>query len=97
MTNTLASMSNGSVGTIETLAGERGFRRRLLELGFLPGTSVRLIGAAPMGDPLDVEVRGCRFSVRRAEAELVVVQTGAVAAAANFSLLPGGATSPPGS
>ncbi|MSQ01216.1 MAG: ferrous iron transport protein A [Myxococcales bacterium] len=82
MTTTLASMPNGSVGTIATLGGERGFRRRLLELGFLPGTAVRLIGAAPMGDPLDVEVRGCRFSLRRAEAKLVVVETGAIAAAA---------------
>ncbi len=82
MTNTLASMPKGSLGTIAALGGERGFRRRLLELGFLPGTRVRLLGAAPMGDPLDVEIRGCRYSLRRAEAEQVVVEPAAVAVAA---------------
>lgn len=73
MTHTLGSIPFGSVATIGTVRGERGFRRRLLELGFLPGTSVRLLAAAPMGDPLDVEVRGCRFSLRRADAALVEV------------------------
>jgi ferrous iron transport protein A len=60
---------------------DRGYRRRLLELGFLEGATVRVIGAAPMGDPLDVELRGCRYSLRRAEAEaILVVPLAAVAA-----------------
>ena len=45
-----------------------------MELGFLEGAVVRVLGAAPMNDPLDVEVRGCRFSLRRAEAELIRVR-----------------------
>lgn len=73
MAQTLGSIPFGSVATIQAVGGERGFRRRLFELGFLPGTPVRLLAAAPMGDPLDVEVRGCRFSLRRADAAQVQV------------------------
>jgi ferrous iron transport protein A len=58
---------------IARVGGERSFRRRLLELGFLPGTTVEVLGVAPMGDPLDLVVRGCRFSLRRAEAGLILV------------------------
>lgn len=71
METTLDHLTPSGRGRIRAVGGERSFRRRLLELGFLPGVEVRLLGIAPMGDPLDVEVRGCRFSLRRAEAEAV--------------------------
>lgn len=58
---------------IRSIGGEPAFRRRLLELGFLPGTVVRLRGVAPLGDPVQVELRGCRFSIRRAEAAAIAV------------------------
>ena len=73
MSTTLAGLPHRAPATIAAVGGERAFRRRLLELGFLPGVEVRVLGAAPMGDPLDIEVRGCRFSIRRAEAEAVAV------------------------
>jgi ferrous iron transport protein A len=59
--------------TVENVGGERGFRRRLMELGLLPGTRVELVGVAPLGDPLELLVRGCSLSIRRSEAELVSV------------------------
>jgi Fe2+ transport system protein FeoA len=43
-------------------------RRRLLELGLLPGTRVAVVGVSPLGDPLELEVRGSRLSVRKKEA-----------------------------
>ena len=58
------------IGAVES---DPSYRRRLLELGFLPGTEVQVLGAAPMGDPLLLEVRGCSFSIRRAEAEAISV------------------------
>lgn len=70
---TLARLPLGQPAHIETVGGERSFRRRLLELGFLPGVEVRIMGVAPMGDPLDIQVRDCRFSLRRAEAEAIGV------------------------
>lgn len=71
---TLDSLPIRGAGRIQSVGGERSFRRRLLELGFLPGVEVRLLGVAPMGDPLDIQIRGCRFSLRRTEAEAVMVE-----------------------
>lgn len=79
--STLARLSLRRSARIQRVGGERAFRRRLLELGFLPGVEVRVLGVAPMGDPLDIEIRGCRFSLRRAEADAVDVLEEVVEAA----------------
>ncbi len=73
MATTLAHLPLRRSARITAVGGDRAFRRRLLELGFLPGVEVQVLGAAPMGDPLDIEVRGCRFSLRRAEADAIGV------------------------
>lgn len=70
---TLARMQVGKVVTVEAVGGERSFRRRLMELGLVPGTRVELVGVAPLGDPIELLVRGCSLSIRRAEAEAVRV------------------------
>ena len=75
MSTTLAHLPLRRPARIAAVGGERAFRRRLLELGFLPGVEVQLVGVAPMGDPLEIEVRGCRFSLRRAEAEAIAVSS----------------------
>lgn len=72
----------GQVVTIEHVGGERAFRRRLMELGLVPGTRVELVGVAPLGDPLEFLVRGCSLSIRRAEAASVRVTEGETAAVA---------------
>ncbi len=56
------------------LDGARAFRRRLMELGLVPGTSIRLVGVAPLGDPMEFEVRDCRLSLRRADAQGVALR-----------------------
>jgi ferrous iron transport protein A len=76
---TLGRTAIGSVVTVESVGGERSFRRRLMELGLVPGTRVELVGVAPLGDPVELLVRGCSLSIRRAEADSVRV-TAAVAA-----------------
>ena len=50
------------------LGGDRSFQRRLMELGFLPGTSVRLVRCVSVGDLVELEVRGSHISLRRSEA-----------------------------
>lgn len=69
----LAELRPGQVATIDHVGGERAFRRRLMELGLIPGTRVELVGVAPLGDPLEFLVRGASLSIRRAEAEAVRV------------------------
>jgi ferrous iron transport protein A len=59
--------------TVEAVDGARSFRRRIMEMGLVPGTVVRLINVAPLGDPLEIEVRGGRWSIRRAEAAQITV------------------------
>ena len=70
---TVADLSPSQEGIITTIGGERAFRRRLMELGLVPGTTVRLCKIAPLGDPLELEVRGCRLSIRRREAAAVAL------------------------
>ncbi len=47
---------------------------RLLELGILPGTEIELVRYAPLGDPIDLKVRGYHLSIRKSEAALVTIE-----------------------
>jgi ferrous iron transport protein A len=77
----LAQTRIGQVVTVSHVAGEGSFRRRLMELGLVPGTQIEVIGVAPLGDPLELLVRGGSLSIRRAEAEGVSVNLGEVTSA----------------
>ena len=70
----LADVAIGTVVVVEEVGGERAFRRRLMELGLLPGTRVEVKGVAPLGDPIELLVRGASLSIRRAEARLIGVR-----------------------
>jgi ferrous iron transport protein A len=59
---------------VAKIGGERAFRRRLLELGLVPGTVVTVEKVAPLGDPLELSARGCTLSIRRSEAGAVTVE-----------------------
>jgi Fe2+ transport system protein FeoA len=72
----LAELGVGDAATIEHVGGERSFRRRLMELGLVPGTRVEFVGVAPLGDPLEFLVRGASLSIRRADAAEVRVARG---------------------
>lgn len=69
----LAQQPLGSRATVRAVAGPRAFRRRLLEMGLVPGTAVRVVTVAPLGDPLQIEVRGGQWSLRRAEAAQIEI------------------------
>lgn len=78
MTASLALLSPGQNGIITRIGGPRSLRVRLMELGLLPGTDIRVQRCAPLGDPMHVIVRGCSLSLRRADAsgiQIRVVQT----------------------
>jgi len=59
---------------VSEIRGHRSFRCRLLELGLLPGAKVSKTKVAPLGDPVELEVRGRRLSVRRSEARQIHVR-----------------------
>jgi ferrous iron transport protein A len=59
---------------VQSIEGDRAFRRRIMEMGLVPGTAVRVVATAPLGDPLTIELRASRMSLRRAEAAHVRVR-----------------------
>jgi ferrous iron transport protein A len=69
MTRLAAELSVGESGRVERVLGVEDVSRRLLEMGVTPGVELRCIGAAPLGDPLEFELRGYRLSLRKREAE----------------------------
>jgi len=64
----LLDLAPGSSARLTRVGGPRGFRRRLMELGLLPGTLVRLVRRVDVGQLVELEVRGCHVSLRRSEA-----------------------------
>lgn len=74
MTRSLADIPLGATATITCVDGSRAFRRRLLEMGLVPGVEVRVVTIAPFGDPLRLEIRGGQWSIRRAEAAQIAVE-----------------------
>jgi ferrous iron transport protein A len=68
---TLDQVVPGSSVVIEKVGGARSFRRRLMELGIIPGIRVEVLRIAPFGDPMELSVRGCNLSIRAAEAREV--------------------------
>ena len=59
---------------VEEVGGDRAFRRRIMEMGLVPGTEVRVVAVAPLGDPLTLDLRASRLSIRKREAALVRVR-----------------------
>ena len=69
----LSDMSIGQRGRVIQVTGNDHVSVRLLEMGLTPGVEVALIGRALLGDPLELEVRGYRLSMRKKEAARVEV------------------------
>lgn len=63
----------GSSARVAAVSGGDATALRLLEMGLTPGVSVTVVGTAPLGDPIELEVRGYRLSIRRSEAARIAV------------------------
>ena len=64
----------GETGLVTNVNGEGRFRRRLLDMGVTPGTKIFLRKKAPLGDPLEITLRGYELTLRKDEAQLVVLE-----------------------
>ena len=94
MPSTLAEIPLGRTATIKRVDGPRAFRRRLLEMGLVPGVEVRVVTIAPLGDPLRIEVRGGQWSIRRAEAAQIEIEATSGAKAGSGSSFARAAATP---
>lgn len=73
MAQPLSSLPLGSRGTVSEIKIPAAQRGRLLEMGLLVGTPVELVRFAPLGDPIEIKVRGYHLTLRKHEAELILV------------------------
>jgi Fe2+ transport system protein FeoA len=71
----LAKLEMGGRGRVVRVTGTGKVSHRLLEMGITPGAEICLLRAAPLGDPLEIEIRGYRLSLRRSEAEKIDMET----------------------
>ena len=69
----LSSLASGGKATVQDLQLTEESRARLMELGLLVGTPVEVIRFAPLGDPLEIKVRGYHLTLRRHEADQILV------------------------
>jgi ferrous iron transport protein A len=70
----LARLALGESGTIVRLGATGPVKRRLMDMGILPGQQVRVEKVAPLGDPIDVRVKGYELTLRKDEAERIDVE-----------------------
>ena len=71
---TLKDVKIGESAVIEKLHGEGALKRRIMDMGLTRGTQVYVRKVAPLGDPMELTVRGYEMSVRKADAELIEVK-----------------------
>lgn len=74
MLKTLDKFVVGETGLIKKVEGEGRLRRRLLDMGVTPGATVYLRKKAPLGDPIEITIRGYELTLRKSEAELVSLE-----------------------
>ena len=75
---TLAQLPVGKEGVIETVGGEGNLRSRFLDMGLIPGTKVKVLKMAPMGDPIQIHLRGYDITIRKEDGEKIVLKEGSV-------------------
>ncbi|GAA4439801.1 MULTISPECIES: FeoA family protein [Bremerella] len=71
----LSQLAVGQEGVVASIDASNIAAVRLMEMGMTPGCPVKMIGSAPFGDPLEVEIRGYHLSLRRTEADLVELES----------------------
>ncbi len=74
MIKKLSEFRIGESGVIKIVEGEGRLRRRLFDMGVTPGANVTLIRKAPLGDPMEINIRNYELTLRKTEAELVVME-----------------------
>ena len=71
---TLRQAKVGDTSKVVKLHGEGAVKRRIMEMGITKGTEVHIRKVAPLGDPVEVTVRGYELSIRKADAEMIEIE-----------------------
>ncbi len=71
---TLKEVSIGQTVAVKKLFGQGATKRRIMDMGITKGVSVTVLKVAPLGDPIELTVRGYQLSLRKADAEMIEVE-----------------------
>lgn len=71
---TLKDVAVGKTVAVEKLTGEGAVKRRIMDMGITKGVELYIRKIAPLGDPIEITVRGYELSVRKADAEMIIVK-----------------------
>lgn len=74
MINTLNELKVGDSGVVVSFRGEGSLRKHLMEMGFVKGANVEVQRVAPMGDPIEIKVKGYSISLRKEEAKNIEIE-----------------------
>ena len=74
MSKTLKQVKCGETVTVQKLQGEGPVKRRIMDMGITKGPSIFVRKVAPLGDPVEVTVRGYELSLRKADADMILVE-----------------------
>lgn len=70
---TLGDAKIGETVTVQKLLGEGAIKRRIMDMGITKGTQITIRKVAPLGDPIEVNLRGYELSIRKSEAENILI------------------------
>ena len=71
---TLKDVAVGRTVKVKKISGEGPVKRRIMDMGITKGTEIYVRKVAPLGDPMELQIRGYELSVRKADAEMVIVE-----------------------
>jgi len=71
---TLNDLKPGKQGTVTSIGKKGSIRRRIMDMGVTPGAIIKVIKVAPLGDPIEVNIRGYELSLRKDEASQIIVE-----------------------
>lgn len=73
---TLKELQPGQQGKVVSIGEKGAIRRRIMDMGVTPGADIKVVKIAPLGDPIEVTVRGYELSLRKEEASQILVERG---------------------
>jgi len=74
MNKKLSEFQKNEVGTVKSVSGETKVKRRLFDMGITPGAEIFLRKKAPLGDPIEITLRGYELTLRKTEAECIILE-----------------------
>ncbi|MDR0913994.1 MAG: ferrous iron transport protein A [Oscillospiraceae bacterium] len=74
--HTLKELKPGMTGIVAAVGGKGALRRRIMDMGITKNTQITVEKLAPLGDPMEISVRGYRLTLRKADAKLILLKSG---------------------